>query len=77
MSNKTKDWRLTDIKKYENTEKEIPFCLAALKYYSVDFKKTEKIIFFRNLQHQRSYFSWKIIALDSISEEDFNMSENN
>ncbi len=76
MSNKTKDWRLTNIKLYKEIEDEKPFCLASLKYYSIDFKKSENIIFYRNLRNQKSYFSWKIILIDNLVEENNNINQN-
>lgn len=76
MSNKTKDWRLTDLKICKDCEEQAPFCLALLRFYSIDFKKTENIIYYRNLRHQRSYFSWKILSLGNQFEEDNRLNEN-
>ncbi len=77
MSNKTKDWRLNNLKIYKELEEQAPFCLASLKYYSNDFKTTENIIFYRNLSHQRSYFSWKILSMSNLFEEDNIINEKN
>ncbi len=71
MSSETKDWRMIHFKIYDHIQNEPSFCLASLKFYSMDFKKTEEIIFYRKLDNRRSYFSWKIINMDNLEQEQY------
>lgn len=70
MSNKNKDWRLLDLKVYDNYLDEKPFVLSLLSFYAEDFKKSEKIVFYRKIDHTRSYFGWKIIHMNALEETD-------
>ena len=65
FSKKNKDWKMINLKIYDQIPNQKPFCLTSLKFYSIDKKKTEKIIFFRDIENIRSYYSWKILNINA------------
>ena len=56
---------MINLKIYDQIPNQKPFCLTSLKFYSIDKKKTEKIIFFRDIENIRSYYSWKILNINA------------
>jgi len=70
MSDKTKDWRMIHLKLYDKIEEEKPFCLALFKFFSLEFNKTEKIIYYRKLDNTKSYYSWKIINFVKLDKQE-------